>query len=137
MRVVLDTNVLVSALLTQNGLPARILEAVYDGSLTLVLSEPLLQELQEVLQYPKIRRRLDARSIDAMRFVELLRFFATLVDTKPIGAPAVRDPDDRKFLAVLIGGLADWLVSGDQDLLALAADYPILTPAAFVARFLP
>ena len=136
MRVVLDTNVLVSALLTHEGLPARILQFVYDGSLTLILSEPLLEELHEVLLYPKIRKRLDASSIDVPRFIELLRFFATLVETKVADAPTVRDPDNRELLAALIQGPADWLVTGDQDLLALSATYPILTPAAFVERFL-
>ena len=136
MRVVLDTNVLVSALLNHEGLPARILQFVYDGSLTLILSEPLLEELHEVLLYPKIRKRLDASSIDVPRFIELLRFFATLVETKVADAPTVRDPDDRELLAALIQGPADWLVTGDQDLLALSADYPIVTPAAFIERFL-
>ena len=136
MRVVLGTNVLVSALLTHEGLPARILQFVYDGSLTLILSEPLLEELHEVLLYPKIRKRLDASSIDVPRFIELLRFFATLVETKVADAPTVRDPDNRELLAALIQGPADWLVTGDQDLLALSATYPILTPAAFVDRFL-
>ena len=136
MRVVLDTNVLVSALLTHDGLPARIHQFVYDGSLTLVLSEPLLEELHKVLLYPKIRKRFDARSIDVPRFTELLRFFATLVETKMYDATAVRDADDRELLAALIQRPADWLVTGDQDLLALSATYPILTPAAFVERFL-
>ena len=136
MRVVLDTNVVVSALLTRDGVPARILKAVYDGTLTLVMSEPMLQELHEVLQYPKIRKRLDVRAIDVTRFIDLLRFFATVVHTSVKDAPAVRDPDDRESLAALIDGPADWLVAGDQDLLALAADYSILAPTAFVERFL-
>lgn len=98
MRVVLDTNVLVSALLTRDGPPAWVLQAVHDGHLVLVLSEPLLEDLREVLRYPKIRKRLDAHSIDVTRFIELLRFFATLVATN---ASTVRDPDDRELLAVL------------------------------------
>lgn len=136
MRVVLDTNVLVSALLTRDGPPARILQAVHDGTLVLVLSEPLLEELREVLLYPKIRKRLDAHSIDVTRFIELLRFFATLVATNASSAPTVRDPDDRELPAVLVDGPADWLVTADQDLLELSGDYPILTPSAFAERFL-
>ena len=137
MRIVLDTNVLVSALLTAEGHSARIFRSVCDGSLTLVLSEPLLAERHEVLLYPKIRRRLEARSIDVTRYLELLRFVAILVDTNVAAAPAIRDPDDRELLAALIQGPADWLITGDQDLLALSADHPIVGPAEFVERFLP
>ena len=136
MRIVLDTNVLVSALLTAEGHSARIFRSVCDGSLTLVLSESLLAERHEVLLHPKIRRRLEAQSIDVTRYLELLRFVAILVDTNVAAAPAIRDPDDRELLAALIQGPADWLITGDQDLLALSADHPIIGPAEFVERFL-
>ena len=136
MRIVLDTNVLVSALLTAEGHSARIFRSVCDGSLTLVLSEPLLVELHEVLLYPKIRKRLDARAIDVARYLELLRFVATLVGTNAAVAPAVRDSDDRELLATLLQGPADWLVTVDRDLLALSADHPIVDPAEFIERVL-
>ena len=136
MRIVLDTNVLVSALLTGDGHSARIFRSVCEGSLTLVLSEPLLAELHDVLCYPKIKRRLEARSIDVVRYVELLRFIAMFVGTNVATVPAVRDPDDRELLAALLQRPADWLITGDQDLLALSADHPMLGPAEFVERFL-
>ena len=80
MKVVLDTNVLVSALLKRDSIPGRLLQAVWDGNLDLVLSEPLLTELREVLNYPKIRKRLVASAIDSELFVELLPFFTVQVD---------------------------------------------------------
>jgi predicted nucleic acid-binding protein len=58
MQVVLDTNVLVSALLKRDSIPGRLLQAFWDGTLDLVSSEPLLAELREVLNYPKLRKRL-------------------------------------------------------------------------------
>jgi putative PIN family toxin of toxin-antitoxin system len=101
-----------------------------------VTSEPLLDELRDVLEYPKIRTRLDARGVDVARFLDLLRFFVTIVPTDAATAPSVRDPDDRELLAARTAGNADWLITGDQDLLVLNAGQPVLSPSDFVARFL-
>ncbi len=136
MKVVLDTNVLVSALLKRDSVPSRLLQAVWDGTLDLVLSEALQTELRDVLRYPKIRKRLVANAIDVDLFLELLPFFTTQVDLSGIKVPRPRDAADAMVLATFVAGQADWLVSGDEDLLVLADQYPILTPAAFVARFL-
>lgn len=81
MKVVLDTKVLVSALLRRDSMPAQILRAVWDGTLDLVVSEPLLTELRAVLDYPKIRKRLVALDIDRDLFLELLPFFTVQTDT--------------------------------------------------------
>jgi uncharacterized protein len=136
MKVVLDTNVLVSALLKRDSIPGRLLQAVWDGNLDLVLSEPLLTELREVLNYPKIRKRLVASAIDSEMFVELLPFFTVQVDLTGVEAPLPRDAGDEMVLATLMASQAEWLVSGDEDLLVMADRFPILSPAAFVARFL-
>ena len=137
MRIVLDTNVLVSGLLKRDSIPGRLLQAVWDGSLELVLSEPLVAELREVLNYPKIRKRLAANAIDSDLFLELLPFFTIQVDPSGIEAPVPRDAADEMVLATFVAAEAEWLVSGDQDLLVLADQFPILSPTAFVARFLP
>ncbi len=137
MRVVLDTNVLVSALLRRESTPGRILSAVWGGDLDLVMSEPLVGELRRVLAYPKIRARLDARAIDTGLFLDLLPFFITSVDVTGVDVPLPRDADDHAVLATLVAAKADWLISGDEDLLVLADRLPILAPAAFVDRFLP
>jgi putative PIN family toxin of toxin-antitoxin system len=136
MKVVLGTNVLVSALLKRDSVPGRLLQAVWDGALGLVLSEELLTELRDVLRYPKIRKRLVASAIDVDLFLELLPFFTIQVDLSGIKVPRPRDAADAMVLATFVAGQAEWLVSGDEDLLVLADQYPILTPAAFVARFL-
>jgi uncharacterized protein len=136
VKVVLDTNVLVSALLKRDSVPGRILQGVWNGSLELLLSAPLHQELVSVLQYPKIRRRLAAQAADVGLFMELLPFFTTSVTLVEVSAPRPRDEDDWMVLATLVAGHGDWLISGDRDLLALADRFPILAPAAFVGRFL-
>jgi putative PIN family toxin of toxin-antitoxin system len=136
MKVVLDTNVLVSALLQRDSVPGQLLQAVWDGNLELVLSEPLLAELRAVLHYPQLRRRLLANAIDSELFLELLPFFTTRVDLTAITVARPRDPADEMVLATFLAAHADWLVSGDKDLLVLADQFPIHSPAAFVARFL-
>ena len=136
MRVVLDTNVLVSALLKRDSVPGRLFAAVRAGSLQLVLSEPLWVELREVLAYPKIRKRLESHAVDTALFLDLLRLFSITADLTGVEAPLPRDPDDQPVLATLVAAQADWLITGDKDLLALAGSFPILTPTVFVTRFL-
>jgi len=136
VRVVLDTNVLVSGLLKRDSTPGRLLQAVWDGSLDLVMSGPLFAELREVLDYPKIRKRLMANAIDSDLFLELLAFFTIQVDPSGIEVPVPRDAADEMVLATFVAAGAEWLVSGDQDLLVLADQFPILSPTAFVERFL-
>ena len=101
-----------------------------------MLSEPLLTELRDVLDYPKTRRRLIANSIDCDLFLELLPFFTIQVDLSTVELPRPRDAADEMVLATFVAGQAEWLVSGDEDLLVMADQFPILSPAAFVARFL-
>jgi|SRR5208337_2019044 len=136
MKVVLDTNVLVSALLKRDSIPARIVRAVWNGNLQLLLSSALREELANVLEYPKIRKRIVAQHIDAAQFLELLPFFATEVVLDDISVPRPRDADDWMVLATLVAGQGDWLITGDSDLLVLSDEFPIISPAAFVERFL-
>ena len=89
-----------------------------------------------MLAYPKIRKRLVANAIDSELFLELLPFFTIQVDPTGAKVRRPRDAADEMALATFVAAEADWLVSGDEDLLVLADQYPILSPAAFLARFL-
>ena len=109
---------------------------MWDGTLDLVLSEPLLTELRAVLNYPKIRKRLLANAIDSELFLELLQFFTIQVDLSAVELTLPRNAADEMVIATFVAGQAERLVSGDEDLLMLADQLPILSPAAFVARFL-
>lgn len=117
MRVVLDTNVLVSALLSPGGMPARLVRAWLDERLTLV-SHPLqLDELRDVTRRDRIRAHI--RPAGAGRLVNRIARLAELPDTLP---PVERSPDPRDdfLLALCEAGAADWLATGDKaDLLAL------------------
>ena len=93
-------------------------------------------ELREALNYPKIRMRLVASAIDSELYFEPLPFFTVQVDLTGVEVPRPRDAADAMVLATFVAGQAEWLVSGDEDLLVMADQFPILSPAAFVARFL-
>ena len=136
MKVVIDTNVLVSALLKRDSVPGRILRAVWEGNLELLLNAPLREELAAVLEYPKIKKRLVALGVESAPFLDLLPFFTTEVGIGDVAVSMPRDADDQMVLATLVAGLGDWLITGDKDLLELQDQYAILTPAAFVDRFL-
>lgn len=136
MKVVLDTNVLVSGLLLSRSGPGRLLQAVWSGHLELLLSAPLRNELANVLAYPKIRKRLIAQMIDVTEFLERLPFFSTDVTLGDVSVPMPRDADDWKVLATFVAGKGDWLVTGDADLLVMHEQFSIITPADFIRRFL-
>lgn len=132
MRAVLDVNVLVSGALSANGSSAEILRASRDGRFELVVSELLLAELKRTLAYPRLRKRIPAEK--AAAFANWVRDHGTLAED-PATPPPVgsRDPDDDYLLALAIDRRA-YLVTGDQDLLVLSGDLPILTPAKFATK---
>jgi putative PIN family toxin of toxin-antitoxin system len=129
VRAVVDVNVLISGVLSAKGPSAEILRASRDGLFELVISEMLLTELNRTLRYPKLRKRIPPEK--AIAFANWIRDHGTLAED-PEGPPPVgsRDPDDDYLLTLAIDRRA-YLVTGDQDLLVLSDDLPILTPAEF------
>lgn len=132
MRAVLDTNVLISALISQLGASAALVLRWVDGEFDLVISEQLMAELSRALAYPKLQARINPA--EALAFTQLLRSTATVVADSEIAPPRrSRDPGDD-YLVALAESAAAILVSGDLDLLALAPGLPVLSPAAFLGR---
>lgn len=118
-RAVLDTNVVVSALLFAGGSAARLRHAWQAGRLLPLLSTATAQELMRVLAYPKFK-------LTAAEQQELLADYlpwaeVVAVPDPPPRVPDCRDAKDLPFLYLAAAGRADVLVSGDADLLALAA----------------
>ena len=128
-RYVFDTNVLISALLFTNSTPDRAFAYALDHGKILV-SQPLLRELQEVLSRPKFERYVN--QAEREQFLTLLTLEATLV-TVTVQLQAVRDPKDNLVLELAVSGHANVIISGDADLLTLSAydGIPIQTPARF------
>jgi putative PIN family toxin of toxin-antitoxin system len=136
MRVVIDTNVFVSGLMLPASVPGRILAAAYAGGFEIVLCEPILGEIAAALRYPKVRKRIALSDEELDRYIQALRYVADVVDPTGVGVDVPADRDDEVVLATLIAAKADWLVTGDAALLALANRYPIVTPAIFASRHL-
>lgn len=132
LRVVLDTNVLVSGLAYPGSIPGRIVGAWRQGALDVVLSRFILDELARVL--PRLNHRLKWAESDFADLVDILSIEAELVE--PIALPEIelRDAADLPVLGTLLAAKADYLITGDQDLLAIAGKYPIVTPAEFWQR---
>jgi putative PIN family toxin of toxin-antitoxin system len=115
IRAVLDTNVVISALLF-SGPPSQLV-AWQSNSIRLIVSAPILEEYIRVLAYPKFK--LTSVEIRALIEEELLPFVETVKVTPSAIVPVLRDSDDAKFITCATTASVRWLVSGDQDLLAL------------------
>jgi uncharacterized protein len=132
VRAVVDVNVLISGVLSAKGPSAEILRAGRDGQFELVISELLLAELNRALAYPKLKKHIPTEKSAA--FVNWVRDHGTVAEDPATPAPiGSRDPDDDYLLALAIDRSA-YLVTGDQDLLVLADDLPILTPTQFLTK---
>lgn len=118
-RAVLDTNVVLSALVFGSGATARVRQSWQAGALLPLASTATVQELMRVLAYPKFKLRADDQRellADYLPFAE-----AVTVSEPPPRVPDCRDPHDLPFLELAVAGRADLLVTGDTDLLVLAA----------------
>ena len=118
LRVVIDTNVLLSGLLW-HGAPHVLLEHVRAGTLGLVSSPAILAELAIVLARPKFEVIL-ARS-NTSRGIALaeLRQLAEVIEPPRLDSPVCRDPDDDAVLALALAAQVDMIISGDDHLIAL------------------
>lgn len=133
LRVVLDTNVLLSGIAYPASVPGRILGAWRHGALEVVLSGFILDELRRVL--PRLSHRHGLSPAEIEDLVDILSIQAEVIEPAPGADPALTDMNDQPVLGTLIAALqqshADVLITGDKALLALADRYPIRTPAEF------
>lgn len=130
MRAVLDSNVIIAALLSPRGAPAQLIARWLAGDFELVVSERLLAELRRALRYPKLRDQIPAE--DADELVALLRELAPVADDPPRAPRRSADPGDDYLLALAEAERAV-LVSGDDHLLRLAGEFPVRSPRDFLA----
>lgn len=135
MRVVLDTNVVISALLSAAGAPARVLELWRHQDLEVVVSEPLLAEYQRALLYERVASRHRMASSAVAEVIEGFRQFAILVTPEETVSAIQEDPQDNLVLECALAGGAEYVVTGDSHLLKLEAfrDIQILSSNAFLA----
>ena len=135
LRVVLDTNVLLSGIAYPASVPGKIVAAWKHGALEVVLSAFILDELSRVLPRLTHRHGLSAAEIDDL--VDILSIQAEVIEPALVHDVALTAFNDQPVLGTLIAALqqshADALITGDKALLALAERYPIRTPAEFWA----
>ena len=134
LRVVLDTNVLLSGVAYPGSIPGKIMAAWRHGSVEVLLSSFILDELRRVLPRLANRHGLSAAEIDDL--IDILAIQAELIEPNATNDAQLRDMNDQPVLGTLLAAQqteagADYLVTGDKDLLALAERFSIVTPATF------
>jgi putative PIN family toxin of toxin-antitoxin system len=132
-RIVLDTNVLVSALLW-GGKPLKVIRTIIKEGWTIVVTEELLAELEKTLHKPKLQQFVIITTKTPVEHIIDLRQIVTLVSPTSIVFQELRDPKDLIVLECALGGLADYIVTGDADLttLEIFQNIRILTPDKFL-----
>jgi hypothetical protein len=137
MRVVVDANVYASALIKPEGLPSLVIKYLLNkqGS-SLIACETILEEVERILWYPKIRKYIELCDHDLEKWVIGLRMVVEIVNINNLltDKPIIEeDPDDDKYLLTAIASDANYIVSGDQHLLKLNPylTHAILKPAEF------
>lgn len=135
MRAVYDTNVIVSGLISEMGAPGRLLEAWSEKAVVVVCSQPLKRELEEVLGRPDVRRRVRWSDESIAMFINLYWASSMKVNPRMSARGVSPDPDDAAVLEAATEGQADYIVTGDRDLLDLGSyrGIRIVTPAVFLA----
>jgi putative PIN family toxin of toxin-antitoxin system len=133
VRAVIDTNVLIAALLWR-GPPHALLEHLRAGAMTLVSSPALLAELADVIGRAKFDAILVQSNTSRERALAEVRQLADVVEPSPLPQPVCRDPDDDHVLALALAAKAELIVSGDNDLLSMKSfeNIAIVAPAEAV-----
>ncbi len=135
IRVVLDTNVLISYLLTHHDPAASVMDTHLAQEHFVLLTTPvLLKELERVLDYPKLQRYFN--DTQRKRFIALIMALGEVI-ALPASVPEIcRDRDDDWVIACAVAGRADVIVSGDRDLLSLerVGTIPIISARQFLER---
>jgi uncharacterized protein len=137
VRIVLDTNLLVSGLIAP-GLPRRLLDGALAGDFELCMSDMLLAELLEVLSREKFSARLARADLTARGFVDDLRRVAVVVSPMTVPRVIDGDPDDDHLLAAAVAGRVDLIASGDKRHVLPLGTYqgiPIVSARDAVERF--
>lgn len=138
MKVLLDTNIWISALIW-GGQVSPILLLAEEGGITLIISDPILNELNKVLRYEKLQAKIRSLQSTPDQLMEIVQNLAELHQTIQLKVPELRDQNDVMILATAVGGDVDVVVTGDRDLLTLTefSGIPILSPQDFLERYFP
>ena len=136
MKVVLDTNVLVSAWLWR-GLPNNLIYLARREEIQICISESLLAELENTLSYKKLQQKIQSLNLSKEQLMIGTREITYIYPTEELIVPELRDPDDTIVLATAIAANAEVIITGDRDLLILQEyqNIQIMTATDFLERY--
>lgn len=129
--VVVDTNIFISALIIPQSKPAKIITHIKQNMFDLVISHPLLQELEDVLKRSKYEKRYHISKNTTQKLISYIRQNSRIVEQLNKPKIEIRDIKDTTILATAIDGKADFLITGDNDLLMLK-DAPAISPLKII-----
>jgi hypothetical protein len=131
--IVIDTNVLIAAFL-RGGKPLAVLRSVQEGKALLLITVEIEDEITQVIQRPKFKKYFEHREVDPQLLIADYVGLARQVVPERIDHHSVRDERDLKFLECAIAGKANYIVTGDEDLLTLVEfqGVRIVTPAQYL-----
>ena len=135
MKVVLDTNVLVSAFISRKSIPAQVLSLFQEDGYTLLLSEAVLSELQRILHYPHLRQLYTYRDEQVAAFVRGIQVIALWIEPTETLSVVTEDETDNRFLELAVAGGARDVVTGDKKHLLKVRRYQaidIVSPTEFL-----
>lgn len=132
IKVVLDTNIIISSVLCVDGNPAKIFELLLRDRIKNYTTDAILEEIKDVFMRPKIMKRLSLVEIDFI--INNFERFSEKIESKTRFKVVKDDPDDDKFLKCAVSAKADYIISGDNHLLELREfrGMKILSPAVFI-----
>ncbi|MBG1271596.1 putative toxin-antitoxin system toxin component, PIN family [Nostoc sp. WHI] len=138
MRIVVDVNVWISALLW-GGVPDIVLILAEEQKITIFASDALFLELETTLRRPKFKSKIESLNLRVEDVINATRNALQFCLTVSVDAPQLRDPKDIVVLAAAIAANAEAIITGDLDLLVLVEfnGIPILTPQDFLMRYFP
>jgi len=133
-KIVLDTNVIISGMIMDHNAPFEILKAFEKGKLALIVSEPILEEVNRVLNYPRIKEKRHLSQQKIHRIMKALKTYGVITPAKLKIDAVPQDPEDNKFICAAIEGKAEYIVSGDRHLTELVSYHGIriVSPSEFV-----
>ena len=137
LKAVIDVNLFVSAVISKKGNPAKLLQLWRGRAFLVVISEQMIEELERVLRYPRVRTKYNLKDEDIGLAVGLIKKFAIVLPDLIKLNVIKEDHDDNKVLACALAAQADYIVSGDNHLLDLGVfeNIPIVTVKGFIANF--
>ena len=136
MRVVVDVNIWISALLW-GGVPDKVVILAQEHTITIFASDALFLELETTLRRPKFQSKIRSLNFNLEDVINATKDVLEFCPTISVDAPQLRDPKDTVVLAAAVAANAEAIVTGDLDLLVLIEfnGIPILTPQDFLSRY--